>query len=103
MSARAVRLVLKCRETLDLVLKLQKLFPNLDCSEQDATARMGAYLQMHLALAGVLGQGQEEARSALIQWATKDLDNTERLRVLLLVFGEEDGAPLQEAKVRLLN
>ena len=83
------------------MLKLQKLFPNLDFSGLDATARIGTYLQMHLALAGVLGQGQEEARSALIQWATKDLDNTERLRVLLLVFGEEDGAPLPEATVRL--
>ena len=102
-SATALPLLLKCRETLDLMLELQKLFPDLDCAGQDATVRMGAHLQLHVALAGVLKQGQEEARNVLIQWATKDLADAERLRVLLLVFGEEDGTPLPEAEVWLLH
>ena len=99
-SPAALPLAIKCRDPLDRMMQLRDLFPDLDCADTDA--QMTALLQLHVALAGVLGEGQEQARKVLVKWAVEGLQKSDRARALLLVFAGEDNTPLPEAKVCLI-
>ncbi len=60
---------------------------------------MGALLQLRVCLTGILNQDQRKARIALEQWIAEVPYGTTRTAILLVIFGEEDVAPLSFVEV----